>query len=520
MNPAVRVENLRIVIGSNEPVRDVSFSVERGECVALVGESGAGKSLTARSLLGLLPGGAQLSARLLELSGLDARALAEREWREIRGAKVGLVQQDALVSLDPLRRIGREVSEAVEIHKPDMSRASRDAQVLGALEAVHLPDPERRAGQFPHQLSGGLRQRALIASALVTAPPVLIADEPTTALDATVQVRVLDLLRSIADQGTAVLLVSHDLAAVRRVADRVIVMRDGRVVEAGSTQEIFATPREEYTRALLKAALPQPRSEVAVGRDESVVVVRARGVSKHFDRPAVANASFEIPRASCWGIVGESGSGKTTLARMIVGLERPSSGELTVERQRPTSVQLVQQNALGAFNPRWSISRSFNEALAAAGVSRRERPARIEALMREVGLAPDLAARRAAQLSGGQRQRAAIARALAADPRILVLDEPVSALDPTVRARVLDMLARVRRERELTMLFVSHDLDVVAAVCDAVLVMQDGVIVEQGTVDGVFDSPQHPFTRELLAAGAQGDVVSRHDFPPGDDRVE
>ncbi|MDQ4213045.1 ABC transporter ATP-binding protein [Microbacterium capsulatum] len=493
---ALRVAGLRIRLGGRTLVDGVSFDAAPGECVALVGESGAGKSLTVRALLGLSPAGADVSADELTVDGTDARARAERGWRELRGSRIALVSQDALVSLDPLRRIGAEVAEPLEIHGT-VPREDRGARVRALLEAVAMPDPDRRARQHPHELSGGLRQRALIASALAAAPAVLIADEPTTALDATVQARVLDLLRRIADDGTAVVLVSHDMAAVRRVADRIVVLRGGAVVEQGPAEVVLSNPAVAYTRELVAAASPEVRAEPAPAAS---VLGAAQGLGKSFDRPVLRDVSFAVHEGRTLGVVGESGSGKTTLARILIGVERPDHGTLAWRDGARPRIQLVHQNPLGAFDPRWSIGRSLREALAAGGVPRAARPARVAELLREVDLDPALAGRRPAALSGGQRQRAAIARALAADPAVLVLDEPVSALDATVRARVLALLDRLQRERGLTMVLVSHDLDVIAAVADEVLVMQDGAVVEQGSAAQVFADPQHPFTRELLAA--------------------
>ncbi len=500
---ALRADGLRIALAGRALVDDVSFAVAPGECIALVGESGAGKSLTARALLGLVPAGATVSAAMLEVDGVDVRGFREREWRGLRGSRIALVSQDALVSLDPLRRIGAEVAEPLEIHMR-LPRAARTARVHELLADVAMPDPERRARRYPHELSGGLRQRALIASALAASPAVLVADEPTTALDATVQARILALLRRIADDGTAVVFVSHDMAAVRRIADRILVLRDGRVIEQGPASAVLQDPGQAYTRALVAAATPVPRV-TAPGAAAPLATVRDLG--KTFGGPgrkdlpfALRGVSFDVPRGRTLGVVGESGSGKTTLARLLIGVERPSAGTIDwTDRVRPR-IQLVHQNPLGAFDPRWTIGRSLREALAAGRVPRAQRPARVAELLREVDLDPALAARRPAELSGGQRQRAAIARALAADPELLVLDEPVSALDATVRARVLALLDRLQRDRGLTMLLVSHDLAVVAAVADEVLVMQDGVVVEQGPAARVLADPQHPFTRELVAA--------------------
>ncbi|MGM7696539.1 ATP-binding cassette domain-containing protein [Microbacterium sp. A84] len=494
---ALQVEGLSVMIGGAFLVENASFEVAPGECLAIVGESGAGKSLTASALLGLTPDSAHVTADVLTVDGVDARGFSDSEWRGLRGNRIGLVSQDALVSLDPLRRIGAEVAEPLAIHTR-LSRGERRTRAEDLLESVSMPDVARRAAQYPHELSGGLRQRALIASALAGDPAVLVADEPTTALDATVQARVLTLLRSIADAGTAVVFISHDFAAVRRVADRVLVMRSGRAIEEGTVADVLDAPQQDYTRELIAASIHQPRVD-RFGLGEQVLV--AVEVSKTFSGvPAVADASFTLLKGQTLGIVGESGSGKTTLARMIVGIATPDGGSLRWHGEH--RVQLVHQNPLGAFDPRWTIGRSLREALEAGGVPRAARAARVAELLAEVDLSPGLALRRPAQVSGGQRQRAAIARALAADPDVLVLDEPVSALDPSVREKVLQLLRRLQRERELTIIFVSHDLDVVAAVADDVLVMQDGVVVEQGPVGEVFAAPQHPFTRELLAAAS------------------
>ncbi|WP_245861121.1 dipeptide ABC transporter ATP-binding protein [Microbacterium aurantiacum] len=492
---ALEVSDLSVTIGGARVVDAVSFTVGPGECVAIVGESGAGKSLTASALLGLAPSVARVTAATLDVDGVDARRYGEREWRRLRGQRIALVSQDALVSLDPLRTIGAEIAEPLEIHRR-LTAAQRRGRVLELLDAVVMPDAARRVGQYSHELSGGLRQRALIASALAGAPAVVVADEPTTALDATVQARILDLLRGIADEGTAVVFISHDFAAVRRIADRVLVMRNGRVVEAGAVEQVLQAPQHEYTRQLIAATMHEPRGTVD-GAGEPVLT--SERVSKSFGRmPAVTEASFVAGRGRTLGIVGESGSGKTTLSRMLVGVEHPDAGELRWNGAH--RVQLVHQNPLGAFDPRWTIGRSLHEALAAGKVPRSQRSSRVTELLAEVGLDAALAGRRPAALSGGQRQRAAIARALAADPDVLVLDEPVSALDPSVRERILQLLRQLQLDRGLTMIFVSHDLDVIAAVADDVLVMQDGRIVEQGRTDEVFRAPQHPFTRELLAA--------------------
>lgn len=361
MNAALQVRGLRIAFDGKRVVDDVSFTVERGECVAIVGESGAGKSLTARALLGLTPAEATVSLEGLLFDGRDAAGLSERAWRDLRGAGIALVSQDALVSLDPLRRVGAEVAEPLQLHRMVRGRAALAGRVQELLARVWMPDPERRSRQHPHELSGGLRQRALIASALAAAPAVLVADEPTTALDATVQARILGLLREITDAGTALVFISHDFAAVRRIADRVLVMKNGIVVESGTVSEVLENPRHDYTKQLIAATMHEPR---AAAPTESSSVLIARGLSRSFATvPAVIDATFTVKDGQTLGIVGESGSGKTTLARMIVGVDTPDSGTLrwTAERR----VQLVHQNPLGAFDPRWTIGRSLREALEA-----------------------------------------------------------------------------------------------------------------------------------------------------------
>ena len=500
---SLRVQNLTVRVGRAVVVDGISLELAVGECLALVGESGSGKTMTANALLGLSPG--SVTADVLEVGGHDVRRYGERQWRAIRGASVGLVSQDALVALDPLRRVGSEVAEVVEVHER-LSRGEVGARVIRALEQAAVPEPEERARQYPHELSGGLRQRSLIASALAGEPTLLIADEPTTALDATVQAQILALLADLKRQGLAVLLVSHDLAVVAEIADRVAVMRDGRIVETGPTVEVLANPRHDYTRALLDA-VPTPRSRVFEGGE---VVLAASGLTKRFgSRTAVDDVSFEVRAGQTIGIVGESGSGKSTVASMLLGLQAPDAGEVTLDdspwstlpererRRRRGRLQLVDQNPFGAFDPRWSVQRIITEAVALTETPSRSR---VLELLEQVGLGEAHAGRRPTQLSGGQRQRVAIARALARRPAILVCDEPVSALDLRVQASVLALLEGLQRDLGLAMVFISHDLGVIAQVSDEILVMRDGAIVERGRAADVLERPQHPFTRELVAA--------------------
>ncbi|MEU1088637.1 ABC transporter ATP-binding protein [Streptomyces sp. NPDC005892] len=608
VSPLLTVEGLDVTFrrdGEVRAVRDVSLTLDRGECLAVVGESGSGKSVTARTLLGLTGAHASVSARRLAFDGTDLTSLSERQWRALRGRRIGLVLQDALVSLDPLRTVGAEVGETLREHSLAAGPGVRE-RTLALLSQAGIPDPERRAAEYPHQLSGGLRQRALIASALSGAPELLVADEPTTALDVTVQAQVLDLLGRLVGEGTALLLISHDLSVVARLADRVAVMYGGLVVEQGRAAEVLEEPRHPYTRALLaavptigskgralsvtaarqpaagpdgcpyaarclladercRAGLPaatadgdghltlcwhpggapparpaasHPRATAATvstaiatatdvvpaGEDDPAAgtgpaLLEVAGVSKSFRAPgggswtAVRDVSFRIGAGETLGLVGESGSGKTTTARIVLGLVEPDEGSVRfggdawsglperARRDRRRHLQVVHQDPLGSFDPRHTVRRIVAEAAARAGVPRgRTRSARVSELLGQVGLPAAVADRRPLQLSGGQRQRVAIARALATEPRLIVCDEPVSALDVSIQAQVLDLLAELQRELGLALLFISHDLGVVHHVSDRVIVMKDGELVESGHVEQIFDRPVHPYTRELLAA--------------------
>ncbi|MEY9841197.1 dipeptide ABC transporter ATP-binding protein [Streptacidiphilus sp. EB103A] len=504
-------------------VRGVSLSLAPGRCLALVGESGSGKSALARSLLGLAGPSAIVGAERMLISGADARSFGPRDWRTVRGRRVGLVAQDALVALDPLRPVGREIAEPLLVHRTVPRRAVRP-KVLELLEQVGVPEPEARARSYVHQLSGGLRQRALIASALAAGPATLIADEPTTALDASVQARILALLGKLKANGTGLLLISHDLAVVETLADEVAVMQEGTVVEYGTVEQVLGGPRHPFTKALL-AAVPGIRpttaaTTTAAGRPAAPgqPLLEVADVAKHFRsegttrRTAVDGVSFTVRAGETLGLVGESGSGKSTLARMALGLLEPDRGTVRLageqwsgirereRRSRRHSLQLVPQDPLSAFDPRWTVARSLSEALGTAGLAAPERHDRSVRLLEQVGLAAQHLGRRPLALSGGQRQRVAIARALASQPRLLVCDEPVSALDVSVQAQVLDLLRELQSSLGLAVLFISHDLAVVREICERVLVLKDGRVVETGPVEQVFADPQHSYTQELLSA--------------------
>ncbi|MEV4059435.1 ABC transporter ATP-binding protein [Nonomuraea dietziae] len=488
----INVKGLRVSFGGAEVVHDVSLSIAPGECVAIVGESGSGKSVTARSLLGLAGPGSTVEADLFEVDGRDALSFGREEWRRLRGRFAGLVLQDALVSLDPLRTVGAEVAEVLRVHDV-VPRAGRTGRVVELLEQVGIPEPASRIGQYPHQLSGGLRQRVLIASAIAAEPALIIADEPTTALDVTVQAQILRLLAERKAAGTALLLISHDLAVVSSIADRVLVMRDGRVVDEGAD---LSPPAHVITR-------PAP--------DLAAPVLAATGLSLRYgSRRALDDVSFTLHKGETLGVVGESGSGKTTLARLLLGLAEPATGLITLhgrqwshlrERtRRPwrSMIQVVSQSPLDSFDPRHTVGRLVAEPL--TGLPRSERRARALALLERVGLPAATADRHPRTLSGGQRQRVAIARAIASLPDVLVCDEPVSALDVSVQAQVLDLLAELQTEYGTAMIFISHDLGVVHRLADRVLVMKDGQVVEEGEADEVLLRPRHDYTRALVAA--------------------
>ncbi|GHH64408.1 dipeptide ABC transporter ATP-binding protein [Promicromonospora soli] len=528
----LRVRGLRVAYGDREVVHGVDLDVRPGEVVALVGESGSGKSTTAHALIGLLPDGGRVTSGEVALGVEPLTGLLPDAWRRVRGVRVGLVPQDPGTALDPVMRVGDQVAEALVVHGTPR-RAARE-RAVEILREVGLDHPGERARQYPHQLSGGMRQRVLVGIAMACEPELVIADEPTSALDVTVQRRVLDLLADLAGRaGTAVLLITHDLAVAADRADRVVVLKDGVVVEEGPAGRVLGAPEHPYTRELV-AAVPGtntvPSAAVPAGPAATTsepaapstalnvppqpVLLAAHALVKEFRLGrrerlrAVDDVSFTVPRGSTFALVGESGSGKSTTARLVLGLDRPSAGVVELDgapvggdlatRRR---TQLVHQDPYSSLDPRFTVAAVVEEPLRAHRVgTRAERADRVAQLLEQVHLSPDLARRRPAELSGGQRQRVAIARALALDPELLVLDEPTSALDVSVQARVLALLARLRAERGLTYLFISHDLAVVRQVADHVGVMRNGQLVETGPVGSVFDHPAHPYTAELLAA--------------------
>ena len=533
--PILEVENLAVAFRGKTVVEGVSFAVQRGETLALVGESGSGKSVTALSCLRLLPVGGGNPAGRIVLDGTEVLGADDAALRRLRGGVAGMVFQEPMTSLNPLHTVGRQVSEAVTLHQ-DLRGAALQARVVELLTRAGFPQAEARLGAYPHQLSGGQRQRVMIAAALANDPALLIADEPTTALDVTIQAQILELLQDLKRRlSMAMLLITHDLQIVRRHADRVVVMRHGRAVEAGPVSEVFANPQHEYTRMLLAteprgrpAPVPAAAPEVLRGGDIKVHFPIRRGVLRRTVAvvKAVDGVSVAIREGETVGLVGESGSGKTTLGLALLRLEGStgpirfedreiqglSRGELRPLRRR---MQIVFQDPYGSLSPRMTIGEIVGEGLRVhERLSAAEMQGRVAEALREVGLEPGMTERYPHEFSGGQRQRIAIARALVLKPRLVVLDEPTSALDVSVQAQVVELLRDLQARHRLAYLFISHDLRVVRAVAHRIVVLKDGRVVEEGEAEAVVAAPQQPYTRALMAAAfelsaAQGEGVVR-----------
>lgn len=512
-------------------VHEVSFDLFPGQVLALVGESGSGKTTTGHAILGLLPHNGEVLAGKIAFRGQNLTELGPKAWREIRGSSVGLIPQDPTISLDPVRRVGHQVEDVLRLHT-DLDDDARRDRVYELFELVGFTEVERRYRQYPHELSGGMRQRVLVAAAVAGDPGLIIADEPTSGLDATVQKQVLDLIDDLrAGSSTSIVLVTHDLGVAADRADLIAVMRQGRIVELGPTRDVIADPQHAYTRQLLdsvpRRAAPKLlnssifRSATPTGGSGTAIAVT--GLSKHYgDVPAVDDITFGVRRGQTFAIVGESGSGKSTTARVLCGLTPATSGridvlgtdvtELSRRAYRPLrkQIQVVYQNPYSSFDPRFDVFdvvaeplRSFQSALvrpAARRQRRQDNAERVAAALEAAALPADFARRHPRELSGGQRQRVAIARALVVEPEILLLDEPTSALDVSVAAQILELLQRLQTERGLTYVFISHDLAVVSAISDHVAVMRQGRIVEQGPTDQVFANPHDPYTVALLDA--------------------
>jgi microcin C transport system ATP-binding protein len=517
----VRVDGLNVEFGARRVVEDVSFTLDRGETLALVGESGSGKSLTALSLLQLLPPGAACSGRV-ELDGVAVIGAPERQLQALRGVAAGMVFQEPMNSLNPLSRIGHQVAEAISLHR-DLPAVALRERVIEVLSQCGFPDAAFRLEAYPHQLSGGQRQRVMIAMALANDPALLIADEPTTALDVTIQAQILKLLAAQkAARGLALLLISHDLAIVRRYADRVCVMQAGRIVEAGTVERIFGAPRHPYTRMLLAAEPAGTPRPLPAGAE---TLMEARNLRVHFPIRrgllrrtvghvrAVDGLDITVRAGETVGLVGESGSGKSTTGFALLRLQE-AEGKIRFQGQDLASLdkralrrlragmQIVFQDPFGSLSPRLTVGEIVAEGLLVhePRLSRADRQARVAEALEEVGLPPDSAGRYPHEFSGGQRQRIAVARAMVLKPRFVVLDEPTSALDMSVQAQIVDLLRRLQEDHDLGYLFISHDLRVVRALAHRVVVLRQGVVVEEGPAGQIFDHPRHDYTRALMAA--------------------
>jgi microcin C transport system ATP-binding protein len=521
MTALLSIRDLTIRFGANEATRRIGFDIAPGETVALVGESGSGKSVTALSVLRLLPPTAQVSGQIL-FKGQDLATAPDAELRAVRGNDISMIFQEPMSSLNPVHTVEQQIGEVLAIHRGLRATAARQ-RILELLNAVGIPDPESRLGAYPHQLSGGQRQRVMIAMALANEPDLLIADEPTTALDVTVQAQILALLKDLQRRlGMAMLFITHDLTIVRRIADRVCVMTEGEIVETGKVEAVFADPQHAYTSHLLAAESrgTPPASDPAAPAVVEVADLKVwfpvkRGIFRRTvgHIKAVDGVDLSIRRGETLGVVGESGSGKSTLGYAVLRL-LPSEGRIVVlgnevqsrswKAMRPlrADMQIVFQDPYGSLSPRLSVDRIIGEGLAvhAPGISAGERDARVVKALEEVGLAPETRFRYPHEFSGGQRQRIAIARAMVLEPKFVVLDEPTSALDVSIQAQVVDLLRDIQQRRGLTYLFISHDLKVVRALASQLVVMRNGRIVESGPAADIFAAPQSDYTKALMAA--------------------
>ncbi len=527
--PVIAVDSLTIDLPPQaerlHAIENLSLELRANEILCVVGESGSGKSMLARSIMGLFPSPhVRASAGRVLLNGENLLAASPARMREVRGTRVAMIFQEPMTALNPVLTIGRQIEEIIEVHRAE-APVQRRQRVLDMLAAVHLPDPQRILHAYPHQISGGQRQRAMIAMALVLGPECLIADEPTTALDVTTQAQILKLIREMQrDRGTAVMFITHDFGVVADIADRIAVMQSGRLVEFGEAQQVLGAPVHPYTRALLDAVPSLRPPNARAHFDAAPALLSADSLTKSFRSGgrlfgggmrvvhAVKNVTLRVRQGETLGVVGESGSGKSTLARCVSRLVEPDAGKIMVGaadftalsgralRSFRKKVQLVFQDPYGSLDPRQKVGAMIAEGPLLHGEDPGRARERAAELLELVGLDARSAGRYPHEFSGGQRQRIGIARALALEPDLLIADEPVSALDVSVQAQVLRLLADIRDRLGLTMLFITHDLRVAAQVCDTIAVMRAGEIVEQGPTGRIFSAPQHPYTRELFSA--------------------
>jgi len=547
--PVLQIEGLAVGLvdaPARQVVHDISFSVQPGETVCVVGESGSGKSVTAFSVMGLLPPESlrPMAGRIL-LDGEDVLTASPERLRSLRATRMAMIFQEPMTALNPVETVGQQIEEVLAIHRNTMSRRERRQRVMDMLASVHLPDPPRIYASYPHQLSGGQRQRVVICMALILEPRLLIADEPTTALDVTTQKQILTLIRELQEQHhTAVLFITHDFGVVAEIADRVVVMNQGQVVEVGEcgqSRQILAQPKEDYTRMLV-SSVPSLVPEARAANSEAIVL-DVQGLSKTYSErrflaparevAAAVDVALSVRRGEILGIVGESGSGKSTVARCIVRLQDPTAGQIRIHAKdtsnnaatdiatlsasalRPMRqrVQIVFQDPYRSLNPRVKVGDSIIEGLRNYGTAPHAAMARAAELMELVGLDASVLQRYPHQFSGGQRQRLCIARALALEPDILVADEAVSALDVSVQAQVLKLIDDIRVRTGVAILFITHDLRVAAQICDTIMVMQQGRIVEAGPAAQVLTAPREPYTQALLDAAPGRDWDFRHFRP-------
>jgi peptide/nickel transport system ATP-binding protein len=526
--------SVRLPAGSDRPhaLSDVSLSIVANEILCVVGESGSGKSIMANAIMRLLPGEVTIDGGRVMFEGRDLAKATTAEMRKVRGAGIAMIFQEPMTALNPLRTVGDQIGEMFSIHT-DLSNAAISARVLGLLEDVRIPDPKVAARAYSHELSGGQRQRAMIAMALALDPRVLIADEPTTALDVTTQAQILALIRDLQKRKkTAVLFITHDFGVVAEIADRVVVMQHGLIVEHGDTASVLNSPQHPYSKQLI-AAVP-PLTAPLPRKLSDDIVLTINNVSKTYRTggflgrgtrvtPAVKAVSLKLPRGATLGIVGESGSGKSTLARCIVRLIDPDTGSIVLEgkdwakmtrknvRDETRHIQMVFQDPFASLNPRRKAAELVAQGPIVHGTPRAKAIADAKELFALVGLDPSASDRFPHEFSGGQRQRIGLARALALRPDVLVADEPVSALDVSVQAQVLKLLAELRQRLGLSIIFITHDLRVAAQICDLVAVMKDGEVVEQGLAGDVFGHPQHSYTRALLDSIPGGDFARKRE---------
>jgi len=524
--PVITIEGLKVLLPSwsDRPmaVDNVSLSTNRNEILCVVGESGSGKSVMAKSILGLLPAPQlRVVGGRIEFEGRDLLKATESEMREVRGGRISMIFQEPMAALNPLMKAGQQIDEIFRVHT-NLAPRERRTRVVELFSDVRLPEPERIVNSYPHELSGGQRQRVMIAMALALEPALIIADEPTTALDVTTQAQILTLLKDLqVKHGTAVLFITHDFGVVAEIADRVVVMRHGKLIEAGDTAAVLRAPKQDYTKALV-AAVPSLVPRHDPHEDKPVPALELHGLDKTYggrasffgggsrEVHAVRDVSLQVPRGHSLALVGESGSGKSTLARCIVGLETPDGGKILLDGEdiaglsrkalKPFRhmVQMVFQDPFGSLNPRHRVGDIIALGPILRGIPKMDAWEKARELLHLVGLQPDAVSRYPHEFSGGQRQRIGIARALATEPKLILADEPVSALDVSVQKQVLELLDDLRQSLNLSMLFITHDLRVAAHVCDDIAVMRRGEIVERGSTSEIFADPKHAYTRQLL----------------------